>query len=83
MIKRTYFTRCFIFTGETQTSAPAGAPKKRKSIGLLLDTQPYKQFHQKINRLQENEQGGVEESGAPYHRYHARLPENIRCTVVL
>lgn len=83
MIKRTYFTRRFIFMGKTQTSAPAGAPKKRKSIGLLLDTQPHKQFHQKINRLQENEQGGVEESGAPYHRYHAGLPENIRCIVFL
>lgn len=51
------------FMFETWTCAVA-EPPKRKSIGLLLDTQSYKQSQKKINTLQESEQGSTEESGA-------------------
>lgn len=49
--------------GEHDSSAVA-KPPKRKSIGLLLDTESYKQSQKKINMLQESEQGSTEESGA-------------------
>jgi len=48
--------------GETSSPAVAERPKK-KSIGLLLDTESYKQSQKKINMLQESEQGRTEESG--------------------
>lgn len=53
----------FNFMYETWSSAVAETPK-RKSIGLLLDTQSYKQSQKKINTLQGSEQGSTEESGA-------------------
>lgn len=50
--------------GETRSSAVA-EPPKRKSIGLLLDTQsPINNPRKKINTLQESEQGSTAESCA-------------------
>lgn len=82
VIKLTYFIMRLTFIGETLELRCGTTPKMEIDRSPFRHTQSYKQSREKINTLQESEQGSTEESCAPYHRYHSRFLQRIWDTVL-